>query len=164
MSSPAPFRKKRKVDEDIIYTEKDTRKATGADDENDFVEEEEHDNDNIGAILTSKSDILMKKHNMRIVQAAQDVEIAALLPAGAKTKFRFLNLPPEVRNMIYRYLLVSKARKLRINFITRRAYLSPDISPISLSNSGRKSWLHGGIDTTILLINHQVSILSDYTK
>ena len=58
--------------------------------------------------------------------------------ANAQPPFRFLDLPPEMRVMIYRYLLVSKA-------------------PHSISlDAGSVAFQPGGIETAILLANRMV--------
>jgi len=60
------------------------------------------------------------------------------LIADANNAFPFLKLPPEIRNMIYRYLVVSRSD-----------------APINLSDIS-KWYTAGGIQTAILSTNKQV--------
>lgn len=139
-------RKSRKADEDIIKTEPDKKRATGEDDENDFDEDdgevplkmpEQH---KYG--WTSMRGVLDRKHVLRKFHSRQE-----------ETNFPFLSLPPEIRNMIYRYLLVSKAE----NHWVRRGTGQRQMEPIELETPviGRL-WRPGGIETAILSVNRQV--------
>lgn len=64
----------------------------------------------------------------------------------ANETFPFLKLPPEIRNMIYRYLVVSRSD-----------------APINLTDTS-KWYTAGGIQTAILSINKQVSLPTNNTK
>lgn len=140
-------RKRRKVDEDVIKTERDTRRASGKEGENDFVVEEQRLVEPEGWGLTSKRDILDRKNFMRKIHSRR-----------GKIEFPFLKLPAEIRNMIYRYLLVSRAQTPG----NSRQGRSGVAAPIELSHSRAKYWYPGGIETSILSVNRQVSSLSKH--
>ncbi|KAI9742302.1 MAG: hypothetical protein M1818_004202 [Claussenomyces sp. TS43310] len=119
--------KKRRIryDEDVIRTEPDKRRATGNDaDEDEFEAEEAAVSSNPSGwstIATSRYQRAVSRRSLRKNQ----------------TSFKFLLLPAEIRNMVYRYVVVSK-------------------SPVPIDLGDIKTFRSGGIETAILLANHQV--------
>lgn len=137
----APRRKKAKRDMDVIRTEPDYRKADGREDENDFVADDDEEVANqqashfySGYRLTSRTEALIPVWRRRGYLATRKVK-------GQKVKiFNFLELPGEIRNCIYRYIVISNNGK-----------------KIDLSKSSHRLFHKGGIETAILYVNHQVS-------
>lgn len=120
-----PYKRKRvKNDPDVIKTARDFRRATGDGHDDDF---EEADEPKIN-LEQAWTDINFSRYKR--------AKLRESMPKAADP-FPFLNLPAEIRNMVYRYLVVSKSpTKIRLD-------LAKDFTP-------------GGIDTTILLANRQV--------
>lgn len=141
-------RKRKLEDEDVIKTEPDKKRATGKPDDDEFEEDEEAPFQ-LSPVrgLTSLRDILDRKHALRKIHRRQQ-----------ETDFPFLKLPAEIRNMIYRYLVVSQAEDLG-NY---RCGPQPNPKvPIDLTvpECLRKLWTRGGIETSILCVNRQVRYL-----
>jgi len=149
-----PMRRARRParpDEDIIKTERDVKKATGADGENDFEEEQvvPLQLPRVWA-YASQRDLLNKKAIQRKMQIQLEQKLEE---DGVATQFPFTRLPPEIRNEIYRYLVVSQARAVN----------NPTVKvPINIGAGAypalTKYWIPGGIDTTILTVNKQVRL------
>lgn len=123
-----PKAKRAKRDPDVVYTERDYRRASGKEDENDFEQDlgaaNEADYEKVYTYTTLSRSIRIKynKSTPRI---------------RTEAPFSFTTLPPEIRNMIYRYLVVS---------------LNP--KPIELG--GSTYFEKGGIQTAILTTSRQV--------
>jgi len=119
-----PKKKRVKYDPDVIKTERDWRRATGKEDDDDFqLSDEEKDNPKRTWTTTTLS-----RYDRRRSRKSSD---------KSDEPFPFLKLPAEIRNMIYRYVVVSKAP-----------------GPIRLDTDG--TFHKGGIETAILATNHQV--------
>lgn len=133
---------------DVIRTEPDYRKADGREDENDFVPDDEEEAAfqqptyfYTGGRLTSRTEALIPVWRRRGYLATRKVE-------SQKVKiFRFLDLPAEIRNCIYRYIVISNNGK-----------------KIDLSKSSHRLFHKGGIETAILYVNHQVSKYTFFQK
>jgi hypothetical protein len=127
----APMKKKRqkKVDPDVVYTQRDERRATGNADEDEFDEAAEVSRDAMGVYYYQPLvKTLAETRRERYAGAKKD---------SITTNFPFMTLPAEIRNMIYRYIVLSRSGK-----------------PINL---GSKLFYPGGIQTALLVINRQVS-------
>jgi len=117
-------KKRVKYDPDVIKTERDWRRATGKEDDDDFhLSEEEKDNPKRTWTTTTLS-----LYDRRKSRKSSD---------NSDEPFPFLKLPAEIRNMIYRYIVISKAP-----------------GPIQLG--AEPIFTKGGIETAILTTNHQV--------
>lgn len=140
-----------RVDEDIIKTERDDKKATGAEGENDFEEEKvvPLELPRVWA-YASQRDLLNKKAVQRKMQIENEQK---LKENGDVTQFPFTRLPPEIRNEIYRYLVVSQARAINNPKVKVPINIGAGAYPVLT-----KYWIPGGIDTTILTVNKQVSL------
>lgn len=151
MSAPQSRRRARKRkadDEDIIKTRPDKRRATGKADENDFDEDDDEAKEVERPTFyshergwSSVHGILEKKHALRKIHSR-----------GEKTAFPFLELPAEVRNMIYRYLVVSQAQTYESSAIPGKPFAK---EPVNVGSSS-SLWRSGGIETAILSVNRQV--------
>lgn len=120
-------RRRRQTDPDVIPTEPDRRRATGKEDEDAFDEPEEE----VVAPVINKWTTAANSRYLRL-RARQTSK-------PAESSFPFLLLPAEIRNMIYRYLVISK---------------SPE--PIRLDSV--RNFRSGGIETAILLANRLVCL------
>lgn len=120
----APKRKRVKKDLDVIKTEPEYRRATGdeKDDDFDVINEPKV---NLDRCWTTIGFTRYKRTKLRQPMPKAD------------DPFPFMSLPGEIRNMIYRYLVVSKSKdKIRL-------HSSDAFTP-------------GGIDIAIILTNKKV--------
>ena len=116
-----------KKDESVIKTERDTRRATKEDDETWDEDTDAQQQFNVPPryITTPAESIYLRTKTRKTIR--RDEEIL----------FPFLLLPAEIRNMIYRYLVLSKSGKpIRLDQVT--------------------SFVPGGIETAILRTNKLV--------
>lgn len=125
-----PKRKRVKHDPDVVKTEPDNRRATGDDDENDDIIDtvEEPALVTVGSLVTAGSSLYRRT---KLRKSSNNTE----------QHFPFMLLPAEVRNMIYRYLVVSN----------HKGFICIDEPRMFVS---------GGIEIAIMLVNHQVHIPS----
>ena len=129
----APRKSKRKADEDVIKTEPDKRRATGNDEEDEAEE--------IANALVTVAPLQPAYINKRTTRASFGRKsISMAVTTATKTDFPFLSLPAEVRNMIYRLIVVSTSPK-----------------PIFITLDRYTRVFYGGICTSILFTNKQVS-------
>jgi hypothetical protein len=127
---PPKRRKRRREDESVIKTEPDTRRADRENDDTFELTDEEAEVKKTSKFTTVEYNrYLRSKARSKARKSSQEVQL--------HDPFPFLRLSPEIRNMIYRYLVVSK---------------SP--YPIRLDSTGCIS--QGGIETAILVANRQV--------
>ncbi|KAH8599388.1 hypothetical protein B0O99DRAFT_389738 [Bisporella sp. PMI_857] len=133
-------RRRPKIDNDVIKTEKDYQRATGREDENNFEIEEEKVN--LDAKLTFQEWIYQDYTNKTAshYKRARLRQGLGITGTDIDEAFPFLRFPPEIRNMIYRYMVISRA-ETRIHL---------DTGVIG------KFYKPGGIETAILSTCKQI--------
>jgi len=127
---PAKRRRHQRRDSSVVRTEPDLQRATGNDEDDEFEAQP-------GEVTTSSPRKRKSPSGSHQVAAA----------AGAKeqeSQFPFMKLPAEVRNMIYRYLVLSD-RNIDLG--------EPDLYRRA---GALKGWYPAGIQTAILRVNRQV--------
>ena len=118
-------RRRHRREGSVVRTEPDHNRATGREDEDEFEMEPED-------TVVPRSAAFITKCESRYLRSK-----ARKPDENSETNFPFLSLPAEIRNMIYRYLVVSKAP-----------------GPIRLDQT--QVFAPGGIEIAILMTNHQV--------
>lgn len=121
-------RKRTKIDHDVIRTEPDHRRASGAGDDDDDVEDEAVSRTpKYEPVYTTRDDVIHRRRWTARKSKTQEL------------RFPFFSLPAEIRNMVYRCLVVSQRDE-----------------PIDLTADGNKRFPSGKIETAILFANKQV--------
>src|SRR5882757_2816578 len=119
-------RSRKRVDSEVIKTQRDSRRADRENDDTFNLTDEER-------VVES-----MKYTTAPVSRYLRTKARKSRSTARSGGPFPFLHLPPEVRNMVYRHIVVSKAPY-----------------PIRL-DSGSEIFSPGGIETAILLANRTV--------